>query len=185
MTDSKIVGLIHARNQTGISEIEKKYGVLMKNVAMNITGNSYDADECVNMALMKAWELLAGESPDNLCAYVMRIARNIAFDRYKKNIAEKRCGGCAAEPLDELGDIIPSGENVEADVDAKELANAIERFVKTLPRRERDIFVRRYWFSSPVRTIAEVYSLEDGNVRVILSRTREKLKKFLKEGNYL
>ncbi|MBO4770872.1 MAG: sigma-70 family RNA polymerase sigma factor [Clostridia bacterium] len=185
MTDGKIITLISDKKESGISEIQKKYGSIMRRLALDIVGNNPDADECVNIALLRSWELLADEKPDNLRAFLLKITRNVAFDRYKANSAAKRGGGAAAEALDELDEIVSGPASVEGQIDARELSAAIGRFVKSLPARERDIFIRRYWYSAPVRTIAAVYSLEEGNVRTILSRTRTKLKKYLKEGNYL
>ena len=69
--------------------------------------------------------------------------------------------------------------------EAKELREAIQRFVRALPEREGNVLVRRYFFVEPVADIAKRYGLTENNVMVILSRTRRKLKAHLLKEGYL
>ncbi|MCR5067304.1 MAG: hypothetical protein K6A14_04500, partial [Erysipelotrichaceae bacterium] len=41
------------------------------------------------------------------------------------------------------------------------------------------VFVRRYWYMSSTRDIARAYGLTESNVKVMLMRTREKLREYL------
>ena len=76
-----------------------------------------------------------------------------------------------------------SRSRAESEVDAKELATAVNYFLSTLGRTERDLFVCRYWFAAPVSELADRFSYSEGRVRTRLSRTRAKLRRFLeKEG---
>ena len=68
-------------------------------------------------------------------------------------------------------------------MDAKELARAIRAFLDTLPEREQNIFLRRYFFVEESETIARRYVMKPATVLRTLSRTRMKLKRYLlKEG---
>lgn len=72
---------------------------------------------------------------------------------------------------------------MESEYEARELGQCIRMFVRALPERDGNVFVRRYFFTEPVAEIAKRYGLTDNNVMVILSRTRKKLKVHLiKEG---
>ena len=72
---------------------------------------------------------------------------------------------------------------MESEYEARELGRCIRMFVRALPERDGNVFVRRYFFTEPVAEIAKRYGLTDNNVMVILSRTRKKLKVHLiKEG---
>ena len=75
------------------------------------------------------------------------------------------------------------GADVEAAYEGKELEQCVRRFVRGLPERDGNVFVRRYFFTEPVAAIAKRYGLTENHVMVILSRTRKKLKlKLVKEG---
>ena len=59
----------------------------------------------------------------------------------------------------------------------------MDRFLHSLPSRDCDIFLRRYWYVEPVADIGERYGLKASTVKSSLYRSREKLRRFLeKEG---
>ena len=70
-------------------------------------------------------------------------------------------------------------------MNSRELEKDINAFLKALPEREGNVFIRRYFFAEPVADIGRKYGLSSGNVAVILTRTRQKLRAYLeKEGYY-
>lgn len=85
--------------------------------------------------------------------------------------------------MDELAECLASESDVASEYEARELGRCIRGFVRSLPERDGNVFVRRYFFTEPITEIAKKYGLTDSNVTVILSRTRTKLKTHLiKEG---
>ena len=87
--------------------------------------------------------------------------------------------------LDELSEVVGTREDAESAVTAKELGEAVDRFVRSLPRREGDIFVRRCFFADATAEIAARYGMSEGNVKVTLFRTRTKLRIYLESEGYL
>lgn len=180
MDDEAIVKLYFERNEWAISETQNKYGRYCHSIANNILHSDEDAEECVNDTYCKAWDSIPPEKPRLLAAFLGRITRNLAINRYLYNRAEKR-DKSVETALDELEDIIPSGDNDPSDGIA--LRDAINGFLARLPKNSRIIFVQRYWYMLSVKEIAEGHKLTEGNVRVILLRTREKFREYLeKEG---
>ena len=59
------------------------------------------------------------------------------------------------------------------------LKNVINSFVGSLSKENREVFVRRYWYMSEIGDIARDYGITEGNVRVMLMRTRKKFKEYL------
>ena len=68
-----------------------------------------------------------------------------------------------------------------SDTDSNDLLKDLNDFLSTLNRRDRSIFIRRYYFLEDINVIAENYGIKESNVRTVLMRTRRKLKKYLKE----
>lgn len=63
------------------------------------------------------------------------------------------------------------------------MVEIFNRFLATLPMNTRKIFVRRYWYLSPVKEIAADYSFSESKVKMTLLRARNELKQILeKEG---
>ena len=87
--------------------------------------------------------------------------------------------------LEELSQCVAGSEDLDGALVAKELGTCIRNFVEQLPPREGDVFVRRYFFTEPVKEIAQKYGLTENHVSVILNRTRNKLKDHLQKEGYL
>ena len=98
---------------------------------------------------------------------------------------EKRGGGEITLVLDELVECLSGGKDAAVEYESKELEECIQRFVRTLPEQEGNIFLRRYFFNKPAAVIAREYGMTKNNVTVILSRTRKKLRRELEKEGYL
>lgn len=183
MEDAQIVKLYWQKNADAISETANKYGAYCFTVADNILHSAEDSEECVNDTWLHAWNAIPPQRPNVLRMFLAKITRNLSFNRFNARSAEKRGSGEIALVLDELSECLASEADVEAAYEATELEQCIRRFVRSLPERDRNVFVRRYFFTEPVTSIAERYGLTANNIAVILSRTRKKLKfELIKEG---
>ena len=104
---------------------------------------------------------------------------------FMQKMQKKRGGGEITLVLEELAECLDGGVNVEEEYERKELEQCISRFVRALPMRERNVFVRRYFFTEPITAVAERYGLTENHIMVILSRTRKKLRLELMKERYL
>lgn len=185
MEDSQIVELYWRKNADAISETANKYGAYCFTIANNILHSAEDSEECVNDTWFQAWNAMPPQRPNVLRMFLAKITRNLSFNRFHARSVEKRGGGEITLVLEELSECLASGSDVEAAYEATELEQCIQRFVRALPQRDRNVFVRRYFFTEPISTIAERYGLTANNIAVILSRTRKKLKLELTKKGYL
>ncbi len=183
MDDNKIVEMYLARNENAISETKQKYGRYCHYIAYNILYSDLDSEECVNDTYLAAWNSIPPNKPKSLRAYVGKIVRNIALNRYHLNKAKKRNDGIEIV-LDELNEAIPdTSTDGRSLTDELTLKYALNAFVGSLKQETREIFVRRYWYLSSIKEIASDYGLTESKVKVTLLRTRELLRDYLrKEG---
>lgn len=185
MEDREIVGLYFDRDMRAIEETSAKYRNYCTAVAVNILGNSEDAEECLNDALHSAWNSIPPQKPENLRTYIGKIVRNLSFDRYRKNNSQKRGGGEIAFVLDELSEIVSGKDTPEMEIDRKELVSDINCFLKESSKEKRSIFVMRYWYTMSVEDISKKSGKSQTNVSVILNRVRNELKAYLNERGYV
>ncbi len=181
MEDGEIVLLLREREEQAIEEMKKLYGSRLLGIALAILENREDADECLSDTLWKAWKAIPPAQPVSLFAYLARICRNTALDRldYRNSGMRK---GIMLELTAELEQCIPDRMK-EAELEGRELAAALNRFLEGISKEKRFIFLRRYWYGDSVAVIAERYHIGESKVKTTLFRTREKLRKFLeKEG---
>ena len=119
-----------------------------------------------------------------MSAFLGKITRNLAFDRYKRLHREKRGGGQTALVLEELEECVSGREDPEAQWQTKELTAEIDRFIKELPREKRTLFILRYWYAESIPEIAARCAMSENNVSVTLGRIRRQLKAHLAERGY-
>ena len=181
MEDEEIIGLYWERNEDAITETSSKYGKLFFRIASNILLNHEDSEECVNDTYLRAWNRIPPEVPACLRAFLGTITRNHALDKWKSRHRSKRGGGQLPLMLDELSDCVSGTDDA---VIAGEMADCVDRCLRTLPEAERRLFLCRYWLGHPTSALAERFGMKENYVRTVLSRTRAKLRKALEKEGY-
>lgn len=183
MDDKDIVNLYWKRDEAAIKISQEKYGVYLKNIAINILHSTEDSEECVNDTWLRAWNSIPPQKPNRLALYFGKITRNLAIDRYRKEKSQKYNAGETVLCLEELAECIGKDHHLEENIALKEL---ISLFLRNLNSKNRMVFMLRYWYMMPMDEIAKKTGSSVGSVKMTLSRTRNKLKRYLvKEGVFL
>lgn len=184
MDDSEIIRLYWNRDEEAIFATAEKYAGYCTSIAKNICESSADAEECVNDTYLAAWNSIPPQKPSVLSAFLGRLARNISLNKYKYNTAAKRGGGAVPAVLDELLEIVSDQEDVEQEVDRRELIDTINHFLSGLPAGKRQIFVRRYWYFESISVISTRFGKSENHVSVLLHRLRKSLREELLERGF-
>ena len=181
MEDKNIIDLYWAREESAIKHTAAKYGSYCYAVAWNILYNQQDTEECVNDTYLRVWNAIPPHRPNVLQTFLGKITRNLSLDRWRRNNSENRGCGSVAAVLDELEECVPGSQgDITDDLVIRDALNA---FLASLSPVNRRIFMRRYWYLSSVREIAEDFGLGESKVKMILLRSRLMLKtKLEKEG---
>ena len=183
MEDNQIVQLYFDRNEEAISQTAVKYGKYCHTIAYNILRNFEDSEECVNETYWKAWHTIPPKRPQRLAAFLGKITRNLSLDAYRGYTAQKRGGSEMDMALDELGDCVASLGSEDEHFDEKILVDILNAFLASLSTEHRKIFMRRYWYVSTVKEIADEYGITESKVKMSLLRSRDRLRAVLeKEG---
>ena len=184
MEDQKIIDLYWQRSEQAIAETDRKYGGYCYAIAYNILSNREDSEESVSDTYMAAWRAMPPRKPGILSAFLGKITRNLALNRFAYDHAAKRnAPGIAvlAEAQEGMG--IQTEDHFTDEVALKDVIN---RFMDALPQETRIVFLRRYWYFCTIEEIAKNCKLPQGTVKSILARTRKKFREFLtKEGIFL
>ena len=184
MTEEQILARLLARDEGILAHVEAEWGPLATALAQRILQSPQDAEECLQDGLMALWDTVPPQRPASLRAYFLSLVRNRALDVYRAEHREKRGGGVVPLALEELGDCA-GPDSVEDRVGAKLLGEAVNRFLGSLPERDRDLFLHRYYFLEELPEIADFYRMTRHQVSVRLHRTRKKLKDYLKKEELL
>lgn len=185
MDDSAILDLYWQRDTRALDETGARYGAYCHRIAYNILQSPEDAEESVNDTWLHAWNAIPPERPRVLGLWLGRVTRNLSLSRLRQRMAQRRGGGEAALALDELSECLSGADSVEGEVEARELALAVRRFLDGLGETERNVLLARYYFLAPLAEISRKTGFSVSKLKSMLHRSRRKLKQYLSEEGYL
>ena len=174
MTDQQIVELYWNRDERAIHETDLKYRKYLYKIAYNILANEEDCEESINETYLRIWNSIP-----------TKIIRELSIDIYRTRHRKKRQGSEYAVSLEELKECTTGMNATEEVVDCKILAEIIHSFLMSLPKEHRIVFIGRYYYLDSMKYIAEYTGFSKAKVKIILHRTRNKLKDYLCEEGYL
>ena len=153
MEDLEIIELYWKRDESAIEETNTKYGKLLHKISLNILSNFEDSQECVNDTYIKVWKSIPPQRPKFFTAYLGRIVRNVSINRWHESRAQKRYSS-GDILLSELADCVPSSGTTESEIETKVLSEIISKWLFSLPKNDRVLFVRRYWYGDSIKELA-------------------------------
>lgn len=177
MEDHALIEMLFDRVEAAFDVLAQRFGLRLKQTALNILGSMEDAEECVNDTYLALWNAIPPARPDPLAPYVYRTGKHIALNRLRARNTQKRSGYVLS--LEELAGSIPTP------IPDRDLGRGLNDWLGSLSPLDRVIFLRRHWFGDSVKDIAKSLSMTHGAVSVRLHRLKTQLKTYLtKEGYY-
>ncbi len=141
---------------------------LMYRVAVSVLRNDDEAADAVHDAVLKLFEKRNQlEYISNIKQYCLSVVRNICL-----NIIRDRK---VYIDINELKDI-ESNENAHNTIEYSDISNSITRVLERLPDDQKMVFQLSAFGGFSNTEIANMLGITQGNVRVILSRVRKKIK---------
>lgn len=177
MDDKRITELLYSNNESGLAEVQKKYGSLIGRICGAVLRSREDAEECSNDTLKALWDSIPPNKPDNLAGFICKIARRIAISRVRYNTAAVR--NC--DLLTELDECVPSEYSIEDEAEKAELSETLNEWLYTLPEKQRLLFVKRYYYFQTVKQAAKECGMSETAASTALGRLRGSLKEYLTE----
>lgn len=178
MEDNQIIELYWQRKEEAVTETAEKYGKLCFRLAGNILASREDCEECVSDTYLRLWNSIPTARPRHFAAFIGRIVRNLALDKYEYLSADKRAQGMAVA-FEELEECVSGKASVEDEMDGRLLTESINRFLASLDREKRTVFVYRYWCFESLESIARRTGFSVGKVKSILFQLRKRLRTYL------
>ena len=173
-----IIELLERRDEQGLVLLKEKYSDYCYSIIYHLLRDHEQTEEALSDVWLQLWNSIPPARPQRIKSYIAKTARNTALHYVKHNAAQKRSGITVL--LDELQECIPDPRWQR---DGENLKELLREFVRGLEPEEQRIFLRRYWYVSSIREIAQEYGMGESRVKMLLLRTRNELKEFLeKEG---
>ena len=150
-------------NENEISRIVLTYSDLLLRIAFQYTRKRESAEDCVQDCYLKLIKQKNFHSEEHLRAWLIRVTINRCKDEMKSSYHQK------VSQLDK--DYAAPSE------DKEELKHELSR----LAPLEQNVLYLYYYEDYTIKEIAGIYKKTENAVTIILSRARQKLKKFILE----
>ena len=140
----------------------------------SLSGNRDLAEDLLQETFLKAI-LALPDSHSNIRAWLYKVARNLFYNTVRKQskeileLSEDESGGDDS-PLEQL--LVDERQRI--------LVNAINK----LENPFREIVLLQYYGNMQLNQISAIIGVSPGNVRVMATRARKKLKEYMKEDGY-
>lgn len=182
--DEAILDLYFARNEDAIRATDDKYGSYLMTVAYNILHSRDSSEECLDDTYLSTWNSIPPERPSFFRVFLSRIMRNRAIDRYREDTAERRVPSELVDSMSELDECMLYDPSVDEETAVRELADILNTYLKKKGRKERFVFLCRYYYLDPIPRIAAMLRISERTVHRILSAMRAELRKHLLNEGY-
>ena len=194
MKPKEIPDALRRRDEDALRAVQERYGPYIRKIAFDILHSEEDVREVENSVYLKLWQETGKQQtgidaagressqPADLKAFLGMLSRQTAIDRLRTVSAARRGSREYELALDELAEVL-TDPGAEDPADRLALKNAMSGFLRGLPKRERQLFLCRYWYAMSVRECMDAFGMKESAVKTALHRTREKLRVYLeKEG---
>ena len=169
MTD--ILRRMQAGDQEALERMISRYRGYVYTILLNMLGDPGAAEELTSDTFLAVWEHAENVQPGKLKAYLCVTARNRAKDYL-------RARQPLAMDIDEIE--LPDGrDSLEDELIRRERAEQVRRAIRSMRPKDREVFLRYYYYLQSTDTIAQAMGIPPGTVRSRLSRGRRQLRKLL------
>jgi RNA polymerase sigma-70 factor (ECF subfamily) len=143
---------------------------LLYRVAYQLTGNAQDAEDLLQDLYLKLWQK-RDDLPDEAMneAYLVTMIRRLYIDQRRLKHLD-----ASAELKNEDGP--PDERSLDRQIDAKDEAQQMEGLINQLPERDSKIIQMHMVEDRSYEEIERDTGLSQGNIRIIVMRTKKKLK---------
>ena len=143
---------------------------LLYRVAYHLTGNAQDAEDLLQDMYLKLWQKrddLPNEAMKE--AYLVTMMRRLFIDQRRLKHID-----ASAELKEELSP--PDERSLDHQMDTKDEAQQMEGLISELPERDGKIIRMHLIEDRSYEEIEQDTGLSQSNIRIIVMRTRQKLK---------
>ena len=174
-TDEQLMARAAAGNDTAFEELYRRYARRLKGFFfMQLGGDEELAADATHDVFLRAYEARSRyQEGRKVDTWLFTIAYNICKNHYRSNAYEAQLlASLDAEPV--------SSQQIEVELDAAALDQALEQVLAELPAPLHQIFSLHYQEELTIPQVAEIVGVPEGTVKSRLHKTMNIIRKKLK-----
>lgn len=181
LTDAEIIESVKKGNQADYSILVERYKNKAFTMLKRMLKNDFEAEEILMDAFLKAYNNLGSfKFESKFSTWFYKIAYNTALSRISNS---KRIIETQMASIDDVN-YLESNYNADEYV-SENSAELVQKVVNQLPEKNAAVITMFYLEEMTIEEISDVLNLSAANVKVILHRSRNLLRKLIEKKNYL
>ncbi len=174
-TDAQVVRDVLAGDRDAYRLLVRRYGDTLHGHALRMTGNSEEAADLVQRALVQGFQKLGRcREPQRVGAWLFRILANLCKDHVR---SPRRTD----VPLGQLSGVLQASSDPVADTERAEARGRIWGALNSLTPEQKEAFVLKHVEGRSYEEIAAVMDLSVAALKMRVHRAREALRGLLEE----
>lgn len=174
MREEKVLLKMRIKDPDGLSSLMDRYIPYVSTIVWNILRTamtSEDAEEVVSDVFLAAWDQAEDLQAGKVKAWLGAVARNKAKNKLREMGRDL--------PLEEDILQLPDSNSPMDELERAEERELVRRAIDALPPKDREIFLRHYYYAQSVDEISRCMRMNQSTVKSRLRRGRMKLKDYL------
>ena len=174
MEERDIIERLLGRDESGLHDLLRYYGPLMRYIIAPIVPDPHHREDCLSEAVMRVWDRVGQFDPSrgSFNAWLTAVVRNTARN-YQRAIQSHQ----STQDLDEN---TPSPQPTPEELLLRqERQAAVNRALARLSSEEQALFYRKYYYLQPTAQIAAELGTTERAVEGRLYRLKKRLRKLL------
>jgi RNA polymerase sigma-70 factor (ECF subfamily) len=167
--DLTLIRRIVARDQDAVAELYDRHGRLVYSLALRILRSPSDAEEVVQEVFVRVWSRADSydERLGTPAAWLARIARNRAIDRFRSRRARGGLEPVAGDPAREAETAVASSvdDNPELLIAGQSTAGAVRGALARLPEAQRRLIEAAFFEGYTHQELADRFGVPLGTVK--------------------
>jgi RNA polymerase sigma factor (sigma-70 family) len=182
--DGELVRLVRAGDSEAAGTLLARHDALLHRVCRHLLPSGEDVDAVVQEALLRALRGIGRfTGSGSFAGWLATIAVNLCRDRLRRRrlipfLPLETTDDDEPDPIAVLATPEPGPERV---VMARQALELVRREVSILPRRQREVFVLRFFCGMALESIAGTLGLEEGTVKTHLHRAVHRVRSAVEE----
>lgn len=177
-SDRDLMGRLAAGDRDALAPLMERHYHRLYRIALGYLRQPDDALDVVQETFVKAYVHAARwDGAADVAPWLTRIAVNQAIDFYRRGKRRR----ASEEPLEESSPRLPvvGGPSAERRVMGREIGERVGSAVRSLPERQRAVFVLRHYQELSLEEIARTLDMSLGTVKSALHRAIARLRERL------
>jgi RNA polymerase sigma-70 factor (ECF subfamily) len=182
VSDEELVRMCKAGNEAAFNELIERYKKMGFSLAYNMTGSAEDAEDIAQDAFVAVYNYIkAFREESSFSTWFYKIVLNLCRRHLRKNrLAALLSLGFFDSGGREIANEPRSESMPDRQLRSKQIGRSIHVLLKTLPVRQREVFIMKHMKGMKISEISEVTGCSEGTVKSHLFRAVKRLQAGLK-----